>query len=317
VDVMSAPEASLTPGPTRPGHLVHGNSRSLVAGRRIGTGISASVLHARGLSGDVTVDMEGWLTKVKALDGRAVRLPEKRWVVLQGTTLSWYKDAQCEQEASSQDIAFAQCVLPQKRAAPAGSSEAATYQMSQAMSAFAKLNKFPFTLTWPNQQSPYDFVFAASTGADRAAWTNALTVATERAAAGAPSAGWLFKEGGRKSGLAISGWKRRWFVLPQGSSELFYYESPTSQAPRGSIKLMYADVFVPKQVKGIRSDYKINLCIASEGRAGDRAKSGKKFGSGTSTLCTLLAAATHDERDKWFKTLFEASKPKADGSVGR
>lgn len=218
-----------------------------------------------------------------------------------------------------QDIAFAQVVLPQKRAPPAGSGDAATYQMSQAMAAFAKLNKFPFTLAWPNNQIPHEFVFAASTSADRAAWANALNAAMERAAAGAPSAGWLFKEGGRKSGLSISGWKRRWFVLPQGSSELLYYESPNSQTPRGSIQLLYSDVFIPKQVKGIRSDYKINLCIASEGKgdAKSASKSGKKYGSGTSTLCTLLAAATNDERDKWFKTIFEASKPKLAGQQAR
>ena len=54
-----------------------------------------------------------------------------------------------------------------------------------------------------------------------------------RAGAGAraPSAGRLYKEGGRKGSFAMGGWKRRWFVLPQGGAELKYYESPTSSAP--------------------------------------------------------------------------------------
>ena len=32
------------------------------------------------------------------------------------------------------------------------------------------------------------------------------------AQAGAPSAGWLFKEGGRKRALALAGWRRRWWL---------------------------------------------------------------------------------------------------------
>ena len=36
-----------------------------------------------GARGTAAPDMEGWLTKVKSLDGKMLKTPEKRWVVLQ------------------------------------------------------------------------------------------------------------------------------------------------------------------------------------------------------------------------------------------
>ncbi|XP_041469682.1 pleckstrin homology domain-containing family H member 1-like isoform X2 [Lytechinus variegatus] len=47
-------------------------------------------------------------------------------------------------------------------------------------------------------------------------------------------AGWLTKLGGR-----VKTWKRRWFVLKVGQSELLYYKSPndTSRKPRGQVPL--------------------------------------------------------------------------------
>jgi hypothetical protein len=263
--------------------------------------LSAQALHASGAD-QSTVLMQGWLAKVKAVDGRATRLPEKRWVVLQGTKLSWYKDKECQHEANSIDIAFAELQLPERLKSPHGGAD--TYVMSQAASAFAKLNKCPFTLTWPNKQLPHDFVFAAPTSADRANWERALKGALERARAVAPAAGWLYKEGGRRSGLTLSGWKRRWCVLPQGGTELLYFEAPTSQAPKGSISLVKADVFVPKDVKGIRAEYKYNLCVASEPASGGAG--GKKAGA---PVCSLLAADSKDERDQWLKKLQAATKP--------
>ena len=240
--------------------------------------------------------MEGWLTKVKTSDGRQARLPERRWCVLQGTTLSWYKDAQMEHEANSQTLANAECVLPNKAS------------MTKAMKDFASVQKFPFLLTWPNKQNAYDFVFAASSSANRAEWVTALKAAIERAKADAPSAGWLYKEGGRKTGFSLSGWKRRWFVLAQGSKQLKYCDAPTSSTPKGVVSLTNADVFVPKQVRGIKSDYKINLCIASEGI---------EKGVPT-TVCTLLAATTVEERDGWVKSLSAAiaHKPPAANHSG-
>ena len=45
-----------------------------------------------------------------------------------------------------------------------------------------------------------------------------------------PTVGWLYKEGGRKTGLSLGGWKRRWFVLDaaRDGGQLRYYESPSS-----------------------------------------------------------------------------------------
>ena len=94
--------------------------------------------------------------------------------------------------------------------------------------AFADMRKFPFMLNWPNGSVKHELVFAASTTSDRAAWANALKDGINRAKTGAPTAGWLFKEGGRKSGLSFIGWKRRWFVLPPPGNPdnivLKYYE---------------------------------------------------------------------------------------------
>ena len=82
--------------------------------------------------------------------------------------------------------------------------------------------------------------------------------------------GRLFKEGGRKSGLSFIGWKRRWFVLPapgrvDAGMVLKYFESPSSSSDKGSIVLKGSDVFVPKEVRGVKKEYQHNFCLASEG----------------------------------------------------
>jgi len=252
-----------------------------------------------GGGGDGGVDMEGWLTKVKAVDGRAVRMPEKRWVVLQGTTLTWYKDSKGEHEQSSQSLENAVCTLP---------SRSDGYQMKPAMQAFAKLHKYPFMLSWPNKAVAHELVFAASTSADRAAWAQAMKDAIERAKSGAPTCGWLYKEGGRKSGLAIGGWKKRWFVMPKlnqgrvtADSELKYFESPSSNNAKGAVRLLGADVFIPKEVRGIKADYRNNFCLTS--LAVEKGK--------TVTICTLLAATSIEDRDMWVRSLSQAVKPDA------
>ncbi len=246
-----------------------------------------------GAGAEAAADMEGWLTKVKAVDGRAVRMPEKRWVRLQGSTLTWYKDSKGEHEASSQSLENAVCTLP---------SRSNGYAMPPAMQAFAKLHKYPFMLHWPNKAVPHELVFAASTSADRAAWATAMKDAITRAKSGAPTCGWLYKEGGRKSGLSIGGWKRRWFVMPKGKitadSELRYYDSPTGTNPKGAVRLNGADVFIPKEVRGIKADYKHNFCLTS--LAVEKGK--------TVTICTLLAATTVEERDMWVRSLSHAVK---------
>eukprot|EP00322_Chrysochromulina_rotalis_P026702 CAMPEP_0115887378 /NCGR_PEP_ID=MMETSP0287-20121206/31730_1 /TAXON_ID=412157 /ORGANISM="Chrysochromulina rotalis, Strain UIO044" /LENGTH=1428 /DNA_ID=CAMNT_0003343967 /DNA_START=24 /DNA_END=4312 /DNA_ORIENTATION=+ len=247
-----------------------------------------------GGSGDGGADMEGWLTKVKAIDGRAVRMPEKRWVRLQGSTLTWYKDHKGEHEASSQSLENAVCTLP---------SRSNGYQMPPAMQAFAKLHKYPFMLHWPNKAVAHELVFAASTSADRTAWATSMKEAISRAQSGAPTCGWLHKEGGRKSGLSIGGWKRRWFTLPKGRldsmSELKYFDSPTSHTPKGGVRLQGADVFIPKEVRGIKAEHKYNFCLTS--LATEKGK--------TVTICTLLAAKTLEERDTWVRSLSQAVKP--------
>jgi len=258
-----------------------------------------AALHA-GVETEAAVDMEGWLFQVKALDGRAVKLPKKRWVVLQGTTISWYEDSSKtgmdrQQEQSSQSLTNAACTLPLR---------STNYAMTPAMKAFADMRKFPFMLHWPNGSVKHEMVFAASTTQERAAWANALKDGINRAKTGAPTAGWLYKEGGRKSGLSFIGWKRRWFVLPppgrNDQFELKYYESPTSAAAseKGSIVLKGSDVFVPKEVRGIKKEYTHNFCLASEGL-----ERGKPV-----TLCTLLAATSREERDMWVTAIAEAIK---------
>jgi len=264
---------------------------------------SASSMKAGGL-GDLSknhADMEGWLTKVKAVDGRATGWPEKRWVLLEGHTLYWYKDSKCEQDSRSQSLENAVCTVP---------TRANGYQMVPAMQAFAKLHKYPFMLSWPNKSVPHELVFAASTSADRAAWANAMKDAIMRAKTGAPTAGWLFKEGGRKSGLSMSGWKRRWFELPKGrigpDSELKYYDSPSAVQPKGAIRLMGSDVFIPKQVRGIKPEYRNNFCVTSE--AIEKGKA--------TVICTLLAASSVDDRNMWVQSLSDAIKPLAAAGKG-
>jgi len=247
-------------------------------------------------------DMEGWLTKVKAVDGRATGWPEKRWVLLEGHTLYWYKDSKCVDEARTQSLENAVCTVP---------TRANGYQMVPAMQAFAKLHKYPFMLSWPNKSVPHELVFAASTSADRAAWANAMKDAINRAKTGAPTAGWLFKEGGRKSGLSMSGWKRRWFELPKGrigpDSELKYYDSPNATQPKGAIRLLGSDVFIPKQVRGIKADYRHNFCVTSE--AIEKGKA--------TVICTLLAAGTVEDRNMWVQSLSDVIKPLAAASKMR
>jgi len=234
------------------------------------------------------------LTKVKAVDGRATGWPEKRWMVLQGSTLYSYKDSKSEQDSKAQTLENAICTVP---------TRANGYQMVPAMQAFAKLHKYPFMLSWPNKSVAYEVVFAASTSADRAAWATAMKDAIMRAKTGAPTCGWLYKEGGRKSGLSMSGWKRRWFALPKGKltpgSELKYFDSPTSTTPKGAIKLHGSDVFIPKQVRGIKSEYKYNFCVTSEALEKGKA----------TVICTLLAAASVEERNMWVQSLSDAIKP--------
>ena len=50
--------------------------------------------------------------KVKAKDGRAVRIPKKRWVVLRGGGLAWYPDSREGVESSQQSLQGAAASMP-------------------------------------------------------------------------------------------------------------------------------------------------------------------------------------------------------------
>ena len=246
----------------------------------------------RAVVGQNGVEMSGWLFKVKAKDGRAVRLPKKRWVVLHGSLLVWYEDSRGEVEANQQSLRGAVCSMPLRSTG---------YAMTPAMRAFAELHKFPFMLSWPNGEVGHEIVFAASTNPDRSHWVNALIDAIKRTQNDTPTAGWLFKEGGRKTGIALAGWKKRWFVLVPpgkegGAAQLRYFESPQSKKPKGAIVLKGSDVFVPKKMRGPSgSSYQHCFCVTSTG-----VQEGQDAGSRQpTTTCTLLAASSEDDRQKW------------------
>ena len=109
---------------------------------------------------EAPTEMEGWMFKVRARYGHAVRMPTKRWMVLQGTTLIWYHDSSLQRKANSQALQGAVCVLP--------NTSSRDPAKAQAMHDFAELRQFPFTLTWPKGEDERDLVCAASTSTDRA-----------------------------------------------------------------------------------------------------------------------------------------------------
>ena len=233
--------------------------------------------------------------KVKARDGRAIRLPQKRWVVLQGTSLTWSTNVKgVHSDVSTQSLVGATCTLPMK---------STQNQMTPAMKAFSDLGKLPFMLKWPNGEVEYEFVLAASTSAERTAWANALKEATARAKVDAPTAGWLHKEGGRMSGFSLSAWKKRWFVVCPATAEaelcLKYYESPSSSKPKGVLQMRGSDVFVPKRLKGTGGHTNC-FCVTSQN------VEEKKGKSTTNTTCTLLSAADQGDMEKWVASLQSA-----------
>ena len=146
----------------------------------------------------------------------------------------------------------------------------------------------------------HEIVLAASTNPDRSNWVNALIDAVKRSQNDTPTAGWLFKEGGRKTGIALAGWKKRWFVLTPPSPELpapqlKYFETPQSKKPKGAIVLKGSDVFVPKKMRGPSgSSYQHCFCVTSTGGQEGQDASGQP-----ATTCTLLAASSDEERQKW------------------
>ena len=43
-----------------------------------------------------------------------------------------------------------------------------------------------------------------------------------------PTAGWLLKKGGRKTGRFLTPWKKRWFIFTPATKELRYLEAPSA-----------------------------------------------------------------------------------------
>lgn len=113
-----------------------------------------AALHA-GLEPEIAVDMEGYLLVVKALDGRALRLPKKRRVVLQGTTLTWYEDQGKDgaaPEQSSQSLQGASFTMPVR---------STSYAMTPAMKAFADMRRCSVTLDWPSGSTKPNPIYKA------------------------------------------------------------------------------------------------------------------------------------------------------------
>jgi len=168
--------------------------------------------------------------------------------------------------------------------------------------------KYPFTINWPASEVDYDIVCAAATSADRSAWIKALNAQFKRMRAGAPTSGWLMKQGGRQMGkglskLAAMSWKRRWFVLTQPSegrpATFAYYDGPnvTNDPPRGLVLLnASAQIFMTDKTKKPHC-----FCIQSTG-----AKDGK-------AITTILSATSNEEVKKWMRSLQGAIK--ASGGV--
>ena len=106
---------------------------------------------------------------------------------------------------------------------------------------FQQQRRCPFTISWPAHEVEHDLVCAAATSSDRAAWTKAINATLKRLRAGAPTSGWLLKQGGRgvagvKGKMQAMAWKRRWFILTQPSegrpATFAYYEGAQRDADR-------------------------------------------------------------------------------------
>ena len=104
-----------------------------------------------------------------------------------------------------------------------------------------------------------------------------------------------------------AGWKKRWFVLAMPSKacagELVYSEGPSAKKAKGSIALKGCDVFVPKRLRGTGSHTHC-FCVTSQGTDEGASKA--------STTCTLLAASSEDELNKWMQSLQAAIQAAAE-----
>jgi len=162
-------------------------------------------------------------------------------------------------------------------------------------------HKFPLTISWRAGEEDHDLVCAASTSADRSAWVKALNAVIKDMNGAAPVAGWLTKQGGRRSGrVAFSRWKRRWFVLsfPHDGREgtfRFYEGVPSDPAmsAKGVVILnRTAQVF---EVENKSKDH--CFVITSQG-VRDKAP-----------ISTVLSADSKKEQQQWIGAIRDAINP--------
>ena len=104
-----------------------------------------------------------------------------------------------------------------------------------------------------------------------------------------PTAGWLLKKGGRKTGRYLTRWKKRWFVFDPRAKELRYLEGPASNKAKGTIAIVpgISDVFVPEAAKTFC------FCVSSL----------EHGAQGGAKISTLLQCADADDLHSWLKVL--------------
>ena len=248
-------------------------------------------------------DFSGWLQWVKARDGKALARPKKCWCVLQEGQFTWYlEEKRGKRVPHSQSLKGASLAKPVmldklgggkakagadsrgSTAASKGSKQPAVFQQ------FIEKRQFPFKIKWDGQVD-FEIVCAATTGGDRTEWMKALTLAIKRVNIGAPTSGWLMKQGGRKTGRGAGGWKKRWFVLTPAaeSGDFKYHESPQSAGKRekGAIALNKgAQVFITDKTKKPHC-----FCITSQGEKDAR------------PITTVLSAGGAMDLKKWIKSV--------------
>ena len=251
---------------------------------------------------DAAIIIQGWLMTVDAsVDGRALQRPQSRFVVLEGGgKLTWFEDAERSRVSGGQTLLGARCSVPgaKKGQLPfrSGKQHPDVAERSPVLTSFAEdYHKLPWVLTWRDGGGPpHDVVFAAGSSVERARWVAAVmnslaAVNDAEQPALTPIAGWLMKQGGRRSGRK-RGWKKRWFVLPPDGTRVSYYTSASAGRERGAIPLAApADVFQAGGAMRGPAGYPYAFCLSTtENRA---------------TQSVVLAASSQDDLEAWLTAL--------------
>ena len=110
-----------------------------------------------------------------------------------------------------------------------------------------------------------------------------------------PTAGWLLKKGGRKTGRFLTPWKKRWFIFTPATKELRYLEAPSAAKAKGTIMIVpeKTDVLVPEGGKG--------FCFVVSSLGGQKVN-------------TLLQASNAEELSTWvtaLRTAIGGGKPES------